>query len=44
MSRLTEASVKWTQALAWRMQRQLLNPVGSETVAGVVRRLGDGYY
>jgi len=40
MSTLTEASVTWTQALAWRMQRQLLDPVGSESVAGVVRRLG----
>jgi hypothetical protein len=36
----TEASVTWAQALAWRMQRQLLDPVGSESVAGVVRRLG----
>ena len=35
-----EASVTWPQALAWRMQRQLLDPVGSESVAGVVRRLG----
>jgi hypothetical protein len=40
MSRETEASVTWSQALAWRMERQLLNPVGSESVAGVVRRLG----
>ncbi len=40
MSTLTEASVTWAQALAWRMQRQLLDPVGSESVAGVVRRLG----
>ena len=36
----TEASVTWSQALAWRMERQLLEPVGSESVAGVVRRLG----
>jgi hypothetical protein len=36
----TEASVTWAQALAWRMERQLLDPVGSEPVAGVVRRLG----
>ena len=40
MSRRTEASVTWSQALAWRMKRQLLDPVGSESVAGVVRRLG----
>lgn len=30
----------WAQALSWRMARQLLDPVGSESVAGVVRRLG----
>ncbi len=36
----TEAAVTWAQALAWRMERQLLDPVGSEPVAGVVRRLG----
>src|SRR4029079_19075472 len=30
----------WPQALAWRMRRQLLEPVGSESVEGVVRRLG----
>ena len=36
----TKASVTWAQALAWRMERQLLDPVGSESVAGVVRRLG----
>jgi hypothetical protein len=40
MSRSTELSVTWAQALAWRMERQLLAPVGSESVAGVVRRLG----
>ena len=33
-------AVSWAQALAWRMRRQLLEPVGTETVAGVVRRLG----
>lgn len=31
--------VSWRQALAWRMQRQLLDPVGTLPVAGVVRRL-----
>jgi hypothetical protein len=40
MSTSTEASVTWKQALSWRMGRQLLDPVGSESVAGVVRRLG----
>ncbi|QWZ10041.1 winged helix DNA-binding domain-containing protein [Nocardioides panacis] len=40
MGRSTGASVTWGQALAWRMGRQLLDPVGSESVAGVVRRLG----
>ena len=40
MSRSTEASVSWAQALSWRSERQLLDPVGSESVAGVVRRLG----
>jgi hypothetical protein len=40
MSTSTEASVTWAQALAWRLERQLLDPVGSESVAGVVRRLG----
>jgi hypothetical protein len=32
--------VSWPQALAWRMERQLLDPVGRLPVAGVVRRLG----
>src|SRR5215475_13704742 len=40
MKTSTEATVTWTQALAWRMDRHLLDPVGSESVAGVVRRLG----
>lgn len=40
MSTSTEVSVTWAQALSWRMERQLLDPVGSESVAGVVRRLG----
>ncbi len=40
MSQPTETSVTWAQALAWRMERQLLDPVGSEPVAGVVHRLG----
>ena len=33
-------SISWAQALAWRMRRQLLDPVGSESVEGVVARLG----
>lgn len=33
-------SLTWSAALAWRMQRQLLDPVGTESVAGVVGRLG----
>jgi DNA glycosylase AlkZ-like len=32
--------VTWSQALAWRMRRQLLDPVGRLPVDGVVRRLG----
>ena len=32
--------VSWAQALAWRMRRQLLDPVGRLPVDGVVRRLG----
>jgi hypothetical protein len=33
-------SIRWSQALGWRMARHLLEPVGTESVAGVVRRLG----
>ena len=40
MSTSTEASVNRAQALAWRMDRQLLDPVGSLPAAAVVRRLG----
>jgi hypothetical protein len=40
MSTSTEASVSWEQALAWRLERQLLDPVGSVPAADVVRRLG----
>jgi hypothetical protein len=36
----SEVSVTWAQALSWRMGRHLLDPVGSESVAEVVRRLG----
>lgn len=31
--------ISWEQALAWRMRRQLLEPVGGLSVADVVRRL-----
>jgi len=40
MSTSTEVSVSWAQALAWRLQRQLLDPVGGESVGDTVRRLG----
>lgn len=30
----------WAQALTWRLERQLLEPVGSESVTAVVGRLG----
>ena len=33
-------SLSWSQGLAWRMRQQLLDPVGTESVAGVVSRLG----
>src|SRR2546429_6840563 len=31
--------ISWRQALAWRMQRHLLDPVGTLPVTHVVRRL-----
>lgn len=40
MTHPTAASVTWEQALAWRLERHLLDPVGSESVGDVVRRLG----
>ena len=33
-------SLDWSQALAWRLRRHLLDPVGTESVEGVVGRLG----
>ncbi len=33
-------SISWDHALAWRMQRQLLEPAGATSVADVVRTLG----
>ena len=35
----TIPKVTWPQALAWRMERHLLEPIGNRTVADVVRRL-----
>ncbi len=32
--------ITWSQALAWRMRRHLLDPVGTQSVAGVVGALG----
>ena len=32
--------ITWPQALSWRMEQQLLDPVGSASVEGVVGRLG----
>ncbi len=40
MSATSEISLTWAQALAWRMQRHLLDPVGSASAADTVRRLG----
>src|SRR6266850_8529640 len=33
------AKVTWDQALAWRMRRHYLDPIGDRPVAAVVRRL-----
>src|SRR4249919_1315855 len=33
-------AVKWARALSWRLGRQLLDPVGTGSVADVVERLG----
>jgi hypothetical protein len=38
--RFPVVSISWSQALAWRMRRQLLDPVGTDAVEEVVRRLG----
>lgn len=35
-----DLSVSWGQALGWRLERHLLDPVGSASAADVVRRLG----
>ena len=32
--------ISWPQALAWRMERQLLDPIGDLQAVDVVRRLG----
>jgi winged helix DNA-binding protein len=34
-----QASVRWAQALGWRLRQQLLDPVGDEPVGAVVGRL-----
>jgi hypothetical protein len=36
---MSVVKISWKQALAWRMERQLLDPVGKLPVAAVVRRL-----
>ena len=36
----TEISITWDQALGWRLRRHLLEPIGTESVANVVRRVG----
>jgi hypothetical protein len=33
-------SITWSRALAWRLRQHLLDPIGTEPVAEVVRRLG----
>ncbi len=40
MTTSIEATATWSQALAWRMERHLLEPVGAASAADVVRRLG----
>ena len=40
MNPVTDGSITWRQALAWRLERHLLDPVGSDSVPNVVRRLG----
>lgn len=40
MSSPAEVSVTWPQALAWRMERQLLDSPSTGSAADVVRRLG----
>ena len=35
-----QLSITWADALGWRMERHLLDPVGSDSAADVVRRLG----
>ena len=37
---MSDPSVTWPQALSWRLEQHLLDPVGDTTAAGVVRRLG----
>ena len=35
-----KTSITWADALGWRMERHLLDPVGTDSAADVVRRLG----
>jgi len=40
MARTGALSISWSQAFAWRLRRQFLDPRGSDPVEGVVGRLG----
>jgi hypothetical protein len=40
MIRRSSPNLDWPHVLAWRLQRQLLDPIGAEPVEGVVGRLG----
>jgi hypothetical protein len=40
MTTAIEGTATWEQALAWRMERHLLDPVGPASAADVVHRLG----
>ncbi|GAA2155951.1 winged helix DNA-binding protein [Humibacillus xanthopallidus] len=40
MTTAVEATVTWAQALAWRVERHLLDPLGPASAADVVQRLG----
>lgn len=33
-------SITWSQALSWRLERHLLDPVGTESIPEVIQRLG----
>ncbi|HET7800943.1 MAG TPA: crosslink repair DNA glycosylase YcaQ family protein, partial [Humibacillus xanthopallidus] len=40
MTTTVEATVTWAQALAWRLEHHLLQPLGQASAADVVQRLG----